>query len=39
VVPIYHGEEVVAVLDIDSERLNEFDDIDRQWLEKLVALL
>jgi len=30
---------VVAVLDIDSDRLATFDEEDRQWLEKLVRLL
>jgi len=39
VVPLYHGGEVIAVLDIDSERLATFDDTDRHYLERLVALL
>jgi GAF domain-containing protein len=39
VVPIFHGDDVVAVLDIDSERLAMFDDMDREWLERIVALL
>ncbi|MBQ0049347.1 MAG: GAF domain-containing protein [Bacteroidales bacterium] len=39
VVPIKHGEQVVAVLDIDSEQLATFDNTDRQWLERLAALL
>jgi GAF domain-containing protein len=30
---------ITAVLDIDSEHYNTFDDIDRQWLEKIVELL
>jgi GAF domain-containing protein len=39
VVPIFHGDDVVAVLDIDSEHLAMFDDMDREWLERIVALL
>lgn len=39
VVPIFKDNQVVAVLDIDSEKLATFDDIDKEWLEKLVELL
>lgn len=39
VVPIFNGETVTAVLDIDSEKLNTFDDIDRLWLERISQLL
>ena len=39
VVPIYDGDSVVAVLDIDSEHLATFDDVDRVWLERMVLLL
>ena len=39
VVPIKVNNEVVGVLDIDSEKLNTFDDIDRKWLEKVAVLL
>lgn len=35
VVPIRSNGEVIAVLDIDSEHLNTFDDTDREWLEKI----
>lgn len=38
VVPIFREGEVVAVLDIDSENLATFDDIDRIWLEKIVKV-
>lgn len=38
VVPIVHGEQVVAVLDIDSAQLNTFDETDRQWLERIAGL-
>lgn len=38
VVPVWRGGEIVAVLDIDSEHLATFDDVDRLWLEKIVKL-
>lgn len=39
VVPVWSDEEIVAVLDIDSEHLATFDQVDKLWLEKIVALL
>ena len=39
VVPIFHGGEVVAVLDVDSELLDQFDETDAQYLEQIVKLL
>ena len=39
VIPMIKDNEVVAVLDIDSESLDTFDDTDREWLEKIVQLL
>ena len=39
VVPVWHGDEIVAVLDIDSEHLATFDEVDKEWLEKIVATL
>lgn len=39
VVPIFCKNEVVAVLDIDSEKLSTFDETDKVWLEKICALL
>ena len=38
VVPIISGNEVVAVLDVDSDKLNDFSEVDRIWLEKLVQI-
>ena len=40
VVPV-HGTDgtVIAVLDIDSDRLATFDEVDRVWLERIVTLL
>ena len=37
VVPMFQGEEVVAVLDIDSRELATFDEVDARWLEQVVA--
>ncbi len=37
VVPVFdHAENLIGVLDIDSEELDSFDDVDRFWLEKIV---
>ena len=38
VVPVWRGGKIVAVLDIDSEHLATFDQVDRLWLEKIVKL-
>ena len=39
VVPIIANEEVIGVLDIDSDQLATFDEIDRIYLEKLIHTL
>ena len=39
VVPIFQDGKVAAVLDIDSINLNEFDEIDRESLEKITGLI
>lgn len=39
VVPVWHNSDVVAVLDIDSTDLDTFDETDRLWLERIIALL
>ena len=39
VVPVLSDGVIVAVLDIDSRELSAFDEEDRLWLEKIVALL
>lgn len=39
VVPVFHEGRVTAVLDIDSERLATFDEVDARYLERIVALL
>ncbi len=40
VVPLFTADkEVWAVLDVDSRQLNAFSEIDREWLEKIAALI
>ena len=39
VVPVFHNGKVTAVLDIDSDVLDKFDNTDRLWLERIVSLL
>ena len=39
VVPVIRNNKVVAVLDIDSNKLNTFDNTDKFWLEKIAAML
>ena len=40
VVPVRNATgEITAVLDVDSDKLDDFSTVDQQWLEKIVALL
>lgn len=39
VVPLLHGNNVWGVLDIDSERPDNFDHTDQLWLQRIAALL
>ena len=39
VVPIVKDGDVLGVLDIDSYKLNNFDDVDRKFLEEIVKLI
>lgn len=39
VVPMFHGDEVCAVLDIDSKELATFDETDKEWLERIVSVI
>lgn len=39
VVPIFKDKKVVAILDVDSDSLNDFDKIDREYLNKLAEWL
>lgn len=38
VVPIFKDNHVIGILDIDSENLATFDNIDKEWLEKIIEL-
>lgn len=39
VVPMIKNSEVIGVLDIDSDKLNTFDETDRVYLEKIVEII
>ena len=39
VVPLLKGDEVIGVLDIDSEHLATFDETDKEWLEKIAEVV
>jgi L-methionine (R)-S-oxide reductase len=39
VVPVFHNNIIVGVLDVDSEDLDQFDDTDKKYLEEIVALI
>jgi len=39
VVPVIRNEQVAAVLDVDSERLDHFDDTDQFYLEQIIQLI
>lgn len=39
VLPVYQGEEVIGVLDVDSEYLSHFDDVDAFYLNKIISMI
>jgi L-methionine (R)-S-oxide reductase len=39
VLPILKDGKVIGVLDVDSDRINEFDEIDQRYLEEVVSLI
>jgi GAF domain-containing protein len=39
VIPVFHNDKVVAVLDVDSELLDQFNEMDAQYLEQIVKLI
>jgi len=39
VIPVYKGNNIIGILDVDSSELNDFDAVDEQYLTEIVALL
>lgn len=39
VVPVFKEETVAMVLDVDSDKLDDFDSVDQEYLEKLMGIL
>ena len=39
VLPLYQGKEIIGVLDVDSEYLAHFDEVDAQYLKQIINLL
>lgn len=39
VIPIYEGDKVLGVLDVDSEQLAHFDETDKKYLEKIIEFI
>jgi len=39
VVPLFHNDQVMGVLDVDSEALDQFNDTDAKYLEEIVKLI
>jgi L-methionine (R)-S-oxide reductase len=39
VVPVIRNNKVVAVLDVDSDELNNFDETDKQYLEEIISFI
>jgi L-methionine (R)-S-oxide reductase len=39
VLPMYRNEEVIGVLDVDSEYLNHFDEVDSEYLKQVLELI
>jgi GAF domain-containing protein len=39
VIPLYHNNQIVGVLDVDSEELDQFDETDAKYLQQIIQLL
>ena len=39
VIPVVKGQDVLMVLDVDSDQLNDFDETDQKYLERLMGIL
>lgn len=39
VIPFFQNKEVIGVLDVDSEHLNHFDEVDEEYLKAIIGLI
>jgi L-methionine (R)-S-oxide reductase len=39
VIPVFKDDKIIAVLDVDSEHLNHFDELDEKYLKQILQLL
>lgn len=39
VLPVYSNKKITAILDVDSDRLNDFDETDKKYLEKIITMI
>ena len=39
VLPVYKGDEIIGVMDVDSEHLDQFDEVDALYLKKIIELI
>lgn len=39
VLPVFSKNRIIGVLDVDSDVVNDFDETDKEWLEKILALI
>ena len=39
VLPVYKGNEIIGVMDVDSEHLDQFDEVDALYLKKIIELI
>ena len=39
VIPFFRNKEVIGVLDVDSEHLNHFDEVDEEYLKAIIGLI
>lgn len=39
VIPVFEKGNLIAVMDVDSDKLGSFNEVDKEWLEKIVELI
>ena len=39
VIPLRRGDEIIGVLDVDSDKLDDFDQIDQEYLERIISII